>query len=92
MIPCPNQLQLCTEPSRRGGFALVIALLLSALLLGMIMSLVTLTVTEMRLMDNAAIQQKARQNALNAGIRRHGPTSDFRWTRCTHYGDRRSPR
>ena len=77
MIPCPNQLQLRTEPSRRGGFALVIALLLSALLLGMIMSLVTLTVTEMRLMDNAAIQQKARQNALNAAYAGMGQLQTF---------------
>jgi|GEM_PF-1893298 len=61
MIPRPH-----ASTSPRRGFALVIALLLSALLLGMIMSLVTLTLTETRLIDNAAIQQRARQNALSA--------------------------
>lgn len=50
---------------RQGGFALVAALLFIFLIVGLLVTLVSLTTVELRVVDNAAKLRKARNNALS---------------------------
>lgn len=50
---------------RQGGFALVAALLFIFLIVGLLVTLVSLTTVELRVVDNAAKLRKARDNALS---------------------------
>ncbi|CAN5915418.1 hypothetical protein BH11VER1_BH11VER1_18000 [soil metagenome] len=52
-------------PHRQAGFALIAALLLVFLIVGLLVTLVSLTTVEMRVVDNAAKLRQARNNALS---------------------------